>query len=69
VQRSSLLVSFLWKVWPQLMQISRPLSFLPMPRLWRVEALLGKSQARPGTRSPPSGRVTLLPVRVTRRGA
>jgi hypothetical protein len=31
VQRSSLLVSFLWKVWPQLMQISRPLSFLPMP--------------------------------------
>src|SRR5207253_4492489 len=30
VQRSSLLVNFLWKVWPQLMQISRPLSFLPM---------------------------------------
>ena len=31
VQRNSLLVSFLWKVWPQLIQISRPLSFLPMP--------------------------------------
>src|SRR5215470_13978818 len=45
VQRNSLLVSFLWKVWPQLMQISRPLSFLPMPRLWRAEGVLGKSPA------------------------
>jgi len=27
------------------MQISRPLSFLPMPRLWRAEPVLGKTAA------------------------
>jgi hypothetical protein len=31
VQRSSLLVSFLWNVCPQTMQISRPLSLRPIP--------------------------------------
>src|SRR5215813_11895576 len=39
VQRSSLLVNFLWKVWPQLMQISRPLSFLPMPMIVASRAI------------------------------
>jgi hypothetical protein len=52
VQRSSLLVSFLWKVWPQLMQISRPLSFLPMPRLWRAEASVGKTPCATGVAEP-----------------
>jgi hypothetical protein len=62
VQRSSLLVSFLWKVWPQLMQISRPLSFLPMP-------LIVASRASTWQKCRQASRAVTLPVTLGKSAA